>query len=73
MSDSDIAEILKLPAEERLRLVELIWESLNATPSAVPLSDAHRAAIDEELAAHRQSPQDVLTNEQVFAGVRRTR
>ena len=73
MSDTDIAEILKLPAEERLRLVELIWESLNATPSAVPIGDAHRAAIDEELLAHHQNPDDVLTAEQVFAEVRRTR
>ena len=72
MSDADLAEILKLPAEERLRLVELIWESLAATPSTVPLGDAHRAAIDEELAEHRKSPNDVLTIEQVLAGVRRT-
>ena len=49
MSDADVAEILKLPTEERLRLVELIWESLSTTPDAVPLSDAHRVAIDEEL------------------------
>lgn len=73
MSDADLAEILKLPAEERLRLVELIWESLAATPSTVPLGDAHRAAIDEELAEHRKSPNEVLTIEQVLAGVRRTR
>ena len=72
MSDADIAEILKLPAEERLRLVELIWESLNATPSAIPLGDAHRAAIDEELAAHRRNPDDVLTIDQVFSGIRKT-
>lgn len=71
MSDNDIAEILKLPAEERLRLVELIWESLNATPSAVPLGDAHRAAIDEELAEHRKNPDDVLTIDQVLAEVRK--
>jgi putative addiction module component (TIGR02574 family) len=50
MSDADLAEILKLPAEEKLRLVELLWESLSATPSAIPLGDAHRAAIDETLA-----------------------
>lgn len=68
-----MAEILKLPSEERLRLVEMIWESLNATPSGVPMSDAHRAAIDEELAAHRQNPDDVLTVEQVFTEVRGTR
>jgi putative addiction module component (TIGR02574 family) len=73
MSDADLAEILRLPAEERLRLVELIWESLASTPSAVPLGDAHRAAIDEELAEHRKNPNDVLTMEQVLAGVRKAR
>ncbi|MGQ0751076.1 MAG: addiction module protein [Betaproteobacteria bacterium] len=31
---------MKLPPEERLRLVELIWESLSATPGAVPPSEA---------------------------------
>lgn len=70
MSDADVAEILKLPIEERIRLVELIWESIAANPSAVPLSDAHRAAIDEELADHRRNPEDVLTLEQVLPEVR---
>ena len=50
MSDTDVAEILKLSAEERLRLVEIIWASLVADPSSVPLRDAHRAVIDERLA-----------------------
>jgi putative addiction module component (TIGR02574 family) len=73
MSDTDVAEILKLPAEERLRLVELIWESLSATPSEVPLGDAHRAAIDEELAEHRRSPNDVLSLDQILSAARRGR
>ena len=73
MSETDVAEILKLPVEERLRLVELIWESLSAAPDAVPLSDAHRAAIDEELADHRRDPNDVLTLEQVLSEVRRAK
>lgn len=71
MSDDDVAELLKLPIEERLRLVGLIWESLAANPSAVPLSDAHRAAIDEALAEHVRNPGDVLTRDQVFARTRR--
>ena len=71
MSDTDVAEILKLPPEERLRLVELIWESLSATPEAVPLGDAHRAAIDDELAAHRRAPDDVVSLEEVRAEVRK--
>ena len=73
MSDADVAEILKLPPEERLRLVELIWESLAATPSAVPLGDAHRAAIDETLAEHRRNPNDVLTRDEIFSEVRKPR
>jgi putative addiction module component (TIGR02574 family) len=73
MSAAAVAEILNLPAEERLRLLELLWESLTATPSSMPLGDAHRAAIDEALAESRQNPDDVLTFDQVMAGLRRAR
>jgi len=71
MSDADVAEILKLPAEERLRLVELIWESLAAKPSEVPLSDAHRAVIDERIAEHERNPDDVVPRDEVLAQARR--
>ena len=73
MNDSDVAELLKLPAEEKLRLIELLWESLSASLSALPLSDAHRTAIDEALDEHRQAPDDVLTLEQMLSAVRRAR
>ena len=73
MSDADLAEILKLPAAEKLRLVELLWESLSATPSAIALGDARHAAIDEALAEHRQNPDDVLTFDQVLSEVRSRR
>ena len=71
MSDADIAEILKLPAEERLRLLELIWESLTPDPAALPLSDAHKAVIDERLAEHTRTPEDVITRDEVLAESRR--
>ena len=71
MSDFDVAKLLRLPAEEKLRVIELLWESLSASASALPLSDAHCAAIDEALAEHHQAPDDVLTLEQVTFGVRR--
>ena len=53
MSDADVAEILKLSPEERLRIAEIIWESLAADPSSVTLSDAHRTAIDERFVRTR--------------------
>jgi len=71
MSNADVAKILKLPAEERLRLVELIWESLAAEPSDVPLSDAHRAVIDERIAEHERNPDDVVSRREVLGQARR--
>jgi len=71
MSDADIAEILQLPVEERLRLVQLIWDSVAADASAVPLGDAHRAVIDQRLADQEADPDDVATRDEVLAEARR--
>jgi putative addiction module component (TIGR02574 family) len=71
MSDADIAEILKLSAEERMRLAEIIWASLAAEPSGVPLGDAHRAVIDERLAEHERNPGDVVSLEELLKEARR--
>jgi len=71
MSDTNVAEILKLPAEERLRLVEIIWASLVADPLSVPIGDAHRAVIDERLAEHERNPDDVVSRDEVLAEARR--
>ena len=71
MSDADVAEILKLSPEERLRIAEIIWESLAAEPSSVPLSEAHRTAIDERLSEHERDPSDVVSKDEVLREARR--
>ncbi len=71
MRDADVAEILKLPPEERMRLAEIIWASLASDPSSVLLGDAHRAVIDERLAEHERNPDDVISRDQVLAEARR--
>ena len=71
MSEADVAEILKLPPAERMRLLEVIWASLASDPFAAPLGDGHRAVIDERLAEHERSPDDVVSRDQVLADARR--
>ncbi len=71
MSDADVAEILKLPPAERMRLAEIIWASLASEPSSVPLGDAHRAVIDERIAEHERNPDDVVSRHEVLAEARR--
>ena len=40
---------LKLPPEERMRLVEDIWNSLLATPDDVPVPDWHKRELNHLL------------------------
>ena len=45
-----LSEILDLPAEDRLQLVERIWDSLAATAESVPVPEWHQAELDRRLA-----------------------
>jgi putative addiction module component (TIGR02574 family) len=71
MAEVNVTEILKLPVEDRLRLVELVWESIAIDPSALPLSDAHIAILEERLAEDKLDPTNVLTLEEVLSEARR--
>jgi putative addiction module component (TIGR02574 family) len=71
MTEAHVAEILKLPVEDRLRLIELIWQSIAANPSALPLGDAHIAVLEERLAEAQRDPTNVLTLEEVLSEARR--
>ena len=42
-------EILRLPADQQLELVEEVWDRLAASPSNVPVPDWHRAELDRRL------------------------
>ena len=42
-------DISRLSPEERLRLLEQLWESLSATPEAIPLTNAQREELDRRL------------------------
>ena len=49
MNNFSIADILELPVQERIRLVELIWDSVAAVPETVEISPALRAELEARL------------------------
>jgi putative addiction module component (TIGR02574 family) len=69
MSDTEVAELLKLPVEERLRLMEVLWESLSAEP--LPLGPAHKAILDARLSEYLRNPNDVVSRDAVFDEARK--
>ena len=46
MNNISISAILELPVQERIRLVELIWDSVAAVPEAVEISPALKAELE---------------------------
>ena len=42
-------DIATLSFEERLRLLDELWESLSRTPEVIPLTEAQRAELDRRL------------------------
>jgi putative addiction module component (TIGR02574 family) len=42
-------DIDQYSVDERLRLLEEIWDSLTETPESIPLSQAHRTELDRRI------------------------
>ena len=68
-----VAEILSLPVEERMELVEAIWASISAMPEALSLTEWQKAELDRRLEEMEAHPEAGATMEEVFAELRRGR
>jgi putative addiction module component (TIGR02574 family) len=56
MSNISVADILELPVQERIRLVELIWDSVAAVPEAVEISPELKADLEARLQEFEANP-----------------
>ena len=57
MSKPEIAELLDLPVGERVRLAQILWDSVASSQDAYPISEAERRELDRRLADYRRNPQ----------------
>jgi putative addiction module component (TIGR02574 family) len=51
-------EALRLPVDDRLELIEVIWESLERDAAQVPITDWQRQILDERIAEDDSAPED---------------
>jgi putative addiction module component (TIGR02574 family) len=65
MNNISIADILELPVQERICLVELIWDSVAAVPEAVEVSPALKAELEVRLAEFEANPEAGYSWDQV--------
>jgi putative addiction module component (TIGR02574 family) len=59
----------RLGLEERLSLVEELWDSIAAESEAVPLIGPQRVELDRRLADHEADPTDVMSWDEVRSSV----
>ena len=70
MNPALVAEILELSVDERMRLVEVIWDSISAAPESLPLTDWQRDELDRRLAEYEADSASGSSMEEVFARLR---
>jgi putative addiction module component (TIGR02574 family) len=72
MKTIDIAEeIRRLSVDERIRLIQDIWEGIAADSDPPPLTDTERSEVARRIADHKRDPSSAIPAEEVFAGLRR--
>lgn len=57
--------IERLGIEERLTLVEEIWDSIAADSAAIPLTQTQRDELDRRIADHEANPDEVVSWDEV--------
>jgi putative addiction module component (TIGR02574 family) len=64
---NNLDEIAALSVDERLRLIEIIWDSIAAEPGQPELTEAQRQELERRMAAHAASPETAIPWEEVKA------
>lgn len=67
MSQISVADILELPVQERIQLVEVIWESIAAVPHAIEVSPELKTELEVRLADFERNPEAGYSWDQVQA------
>ena len=65
MAMIDIHAIRQLSVDERLALVEAIWDSLAEDADALPIADAQRVELERRLAEYQANPERTRPWEEV--------
>jgi putative addiction module component (TIGR02574 family) len=55
---ADFPQVQKLSLQEKILLVEELWDEIAAAGEAIPLPDWHKGALDESLADYAKNPRE---------------
>jgi len=59
-----MSNVLKLTVSERLKLVEMIWDSISEFPEAIPMTEKQSEELDNRLEDYENNPGGNISWEQ---------
>ena len=68
---TEIKDILKLSIDDRIHLVQTIWDSIAEDTEASGISEEHIKVLDERLERHKVHPNEVVSWEEVKQSVKK--
>ncbi len=69
---TQISNILQMSVAERIQLAEDIWDSIAASPEAVPITDAQKQELDRRLLAYDQDPNEGISWDELKEKMRKS-
>lgn len=68
---TEIKDILKLSIDDRIHLVQTIWDSIAADTESSEISKEHMKILDDRLESHKDQPNDIVSWDDVKESVKK--
>ena len=68
---TEIKDILKLSIDERIHLVQTIWDSIATDTESSGISEEHMKVLDERLERHKDHPDEIVSWDEVKESVKK--
>ena len=65
MTIAEIDHVLMLPVEQRILLVEEVWDSIRPQSKRVPVPESHKQELDRRFEKYRHDPSALLDGQQL--------
>jgi putative addiction module component (TIGR02574 family) len=65
MTIAEINNMLKLPVEQRILLVEDVWDSIRPQSERIPVLETHKQELDRRFEKYQHDPAALLNDKQL--------
>lgn len=69
MRANDISEIAKLSTQEKIMLVEDLWDNIRTDNSHIPVPKSHQDELDRRFKKYKSNPENLLSLKELQARI----